>query len=221
MLTSLDGYTEDEHGKFGWGAPEDPDVHRHINALASSLGTYLYGRKMYETMVYWETAHEEPNQPDFILDWARQWQKAEKIVYSRTLTEPRSAHTKLEREFDPEVVRQLKSESSKDLSIDGPELAAQALKAGLVDEIQMIICPVIVGGGKRFFPTDVHLNLELIDEVSFQNGVTILRYNVRYDENSPRQGWEDAAREMHAAGDDILLFDDLPAEFDKEEMWDD
>jgi dihydrofolate reductase len=132
MLTSLDGYTEDEHGRFGWGAPEDEKVHSYINALASSFGTYLYGRRMYETMVYWELAHTIPDQPQFVLDFARQWQAAEKIIYSRTLAEPRSARTRIEREFDPEAVRRLKADVEHDITVDGPALAAQAMSAGLL-----------------------------------------------------------------------------------------
>jgi dihydrofolate reductase len=179
MLTSLDGYTEDEHGRFGWGAPEDEEVHSYINALASSLGTYLYGRRMYETMVYWEAAHTIPDQPQFVLDWARQWQAAEKIVYSMTLAEPRSARTRVEREFDPDAVRRLTADAEHDISVDGPELTAQAIRAGLVDEFQMIVCPVVVGGGKRFFPDGVRLDLELLEERRFGSGVLILRYGVR------------------------------------------
>jgi dihydrofolate reductase len=179
MLTSLDGYTEDEHGDFGWGAPEDEEVHSYVNELASSVGAYLYGRRMYETMVYWETAHTIPDQPQFVLDWARQWQAAEKIVYSRTLAEPRSARTRIEREFDPDAVRRLKAGAQHDITVDGPELAAQAIRAGLVDEFQMIVCPVIVGGGKRFFPGGVRLDLEQVEERRFGNGVIILRYAVR------------------------------------------
>jgi dihydrofolate reductase len=179
MLTSLDGYTEDEHGKFGWGAPEDEEVHSYVNELASSLGTYLCGRRMYETMIYWETAHTMPDQPRFVLDWARQWQAAEKIVYSRTLAEPRSARTRIEREFDPDAVRLLKADAERDISVDGPELAAQAIRAGLVDEFQMIVCPVVVGGGKRFFPDGVRLHLELLEERRFGSGVVVLRYAVR------------------------------------------
>ena len=140
MLTSLDCYVEDEHGRFGWGAPEDEEVHSYINALAPSLGTYLYGRRMYETMVYWEPAHRIPDQPQFVLDWARKWQAAEKIVYSRTQAEPRSARTRNEREFDPDAVRRLKADAEDDLSVDGPELAAQAIRAGLIDEFQMSVC---------------------------------------------------------------------------------
>jgi dihydrofolate reductase len=179
MLTSLDGYTEDEHGDFGWGAPENQEVHSYINELASSVGTYLYGRRMYETMVYWETAHTIPDQPQFVLDWARQWQAAEKIVYSRILAEPRSARTRIEREFDPDAVRRLKAGAQHDITVDGPELAAQAIRAGLVDEFQMIVCPVVVGGGKRFFPDGVRLDLELVEERQFGNGVVVLRYAVR------------------------------------------
>ncbi len=179
MLMSLDGYTEDEQGRFGWGAPENEEVHSYINTLGASIRTYLYGRKMYETMVYWETAHTIPGQPQFVLDWARQWQGAEKIVYSRTLTESRSARTWIEREFNPDAVRQLKANAKHDISVDGPELAAHAIKAGLVDEFQMIVCPVIVGGGKRFFPDGVRLDLELLEERRFGNGVLILRYGVR------------------------------------------
>lgn len=179
MLTSLDGYTEDAQDDFGWGVPEDEEVHSYINTLASSFGTYLYGRRMYETMVYWETAHTLPDQPQVVLDFARQWQAAEKIVYSRTLTEPRSARTRIEREFDPDWVRRLKSQSAHDITVDGPELAAQAIRAGLVDEFQVIVCPVVVGGGKRFFPDGVRLELELVEERRFGNGVVILRYVVR------------------------------------------
>ena len=129
-------------------------------------------------MVYWETAHTVPNQPQVALDWARQWQAVEKIVFSRTLTEPRSARTRIEREFDPNVVRRLKADVRHDITVDGPELAAQALRAGLVDELQMIVCPVVVGAGKRFFPDRVRLTLELVDERWFSRGVVVLRYAV-------------------------------------------
>lgn len=178
MLQSLDGYVEDEKGDFSWGAPQDEAVHAYITELASSVGTYLYGRRMYDTMVYWETAHEAPDQPQVVVDWARQWQATDKIVYSRTLTEPRSARTRIEREFDPGVVRRLKVDAERDLTVDGPELAAQALAAGLVDELQLIVSPVIVGGGKRFFPNGVRLKLKLLDERRFESGVVVLRYAV-------------------------------------------
>jgi dihydrofolate reductase len=179
MIMSLDGYTEDAQGDFSWGAPEDVELHSYINELASSVGTYLNGRRMYETMVYWETAHTIPDQPQVVLDWARQWQAAEKIVYSRTLTEPRSARTRIEREFDPDAVRRLKASAEHNITVAGPELAAQAIRAGLVDEFQLIICPVIVGGGKRFFPDGVRLDLELVEERRFGNGAIVLHYAVR------------------------------------------
>jgi dihydrofolate reductase len=178
MNTSLDCYVEDEHGGFGWSAP-DEEVNSYINELASSVGTYLYGRRMYEAMVYWETAYAAHDQPQFLLDWARQWQATEKIVYSRTLAEPRSVRTRIEREFDPDAVRRLKADAEHDITVNGPELAAHALRAGLVDEFQMIVCPVVVGGGKRFFPVGMRLDLELVEERAFRKGVVILRYAVR------------------------------------------
>jgi dihydrofolate reductase len=179
MLMSLDGYTEDEHGAFGWAAPADAEVHSYVNELASSVGTYLYGRRMYETMVYWETAHTVAGQPTFVLDWARQWQAAEKIVYSRTLTEPRSARTRIEREFDPDAIRRLKANANHDITVNGPELAGYAIRAGLVDEFQPIVCSVIVGEGKWFFPDGVRLDLDLLEERRFGSGVAALRYAVR------------------------------------------
>ena len=178
MHTSLDSYVEDEHGNFAWTAPNE-EVNTYINERASSVGAHLYGRKMYESMVYWETEYARHNPSQFHLDWARQWQAADKIVYSRTLGEPRSARTRIEREFDPESVRRLKSSAEYDMTVTGPELAAHALRAGLVDEIQMFVNPVVVGGGKRFFPDDVRLNLELFEERTFGNGVITVRYAVR------------------------------------------
>lgn len=175
---SVDGYVEDEQGSFGWGAP-DEEVGAYITQIESSVGTHLYGRRMYETMVYWETSHTLPDQDEGDLAWARQWQAAEKIVYSRTLAEPRSKRTRIEREFNPEAVRRLKNEAGHDISVAGPELAGHALKAGLVDEIHMFISCVMLGGGKRFFPNGVRVKLELMDEHRFRNGVVILRYAVR------------------------------------------
>ena len=179
MLTSADGYTEDTRGQFGWGVPEDEEVHYYLYERAASVGTYLYGRKMYETMVYWETAHTRSDQPQYVVDWARQWQAADKVVYSRTLAKPRSARTRIERTFDPDAVRRLKATVEHDISVDGPQLAAQAIKAGLVDEFQMIVCPVFVGGGKRFFPDRLRLDLTLIEERTFENGALLSRYAVR------------------------------------------
>jgi dihydrofolate reductase len=154
-------------------------VHSYVNELVSSVGTYLYGRRIYETMVYWESAHTIPDQPQFVFDWVRQWQAADKIVYSRTIAEPRSAQTRIEMEFDPSEVRRLKADAEHDITGDGPELAAHALRGGLVDEVQMILCPVVVGGGKRFFPDGVRLDLDLVEERRFGNGVVVLRHAVR------------------------------------------
>jgi dihydrofolate reductase len=179
MNTSLDGYIEDEHGSIAFGAPQDEEVRAWIFPYASSFGTHLYGRRMYETMVYWETAHTLPLQTKMGNEFARLWQTADKIVYSKTLAEPTSARTRIERSFDPDAVRQLKANATHDIDISGPELAAQAIKAGLVDEIQQRICPVLVGGGKRFFPTGVRLDLELLEERRFRCGDIFLRYAVR------------------------------------------
>lgn len=179
MNLSLDGYIEDEHGRFDWTAPQDEEVHTWIFAHVSSFRTCLYGRRVYETMAYWETAHTVPDQPQFVLDFARQWQSAEKIVYSRSLAEPRSARTKIERAFDCNAVRRLKANTGSDIAVAGPELAAQAIQAGLVDEFQMRICPVVIGGGKRYFPSGVQLDLELAEERRFRNGEIFLRYAVR------------------------------------------
>ena len=179
MPVSLDGYTEDGRGRFDWGIAEDQDVHSHITQVVSSFRTYLYGRKMYETMVAWETMHTVPDQPQFVLDFARMWQAADKVVYSRTLAEPRSARTRIEREFDPDVIRRLKADAKHDLTVAGPELAGQAIRAGLVDEFQMIVCPVVVGVGKRFFPDGVRLDLDLVEERHFPKGIVFLRYAVR------------------------------------------
>lgn len=175
MLTSLDGYIEDEGGDFSWAAP-DVEVHSFVNQLGASIGTYLYGRRMYAMMLYWETAHTEPDRPPVILDWARQWQAADKVVYSRTLPEPKSARTRIEREFDADAIQRLKADAKNDISISGPELAAQAIQAGIVDEFQVFMFPVVVGGGKRFFPEAVRLDLELVEERRFAGGVVYLRY---------------------------------------------
>lgn len=175
MITSLDGYVSDEDGNFGWGAPEQ-EIHEFVNEHTASIGTYLYGRRMYETMTYWETVHAVPDHPPFILEYARVWQAADKIVYSNTLEEVVSERTRIERSFHPEAVRMLKATCERDLAVAGPELAAQAIRAGLVDEYQLIVAPAIVGGGHSFFPADVRVDLELLDERRFGNGVVYLRY---------------------------------------------
>jgi dihydrofolate reductase len=174
-ITSLDGYVADERGKFDWSAPDD-EVHRFVNDLERPIGTYLYGRRMYEVMVYWETAHTVADQPPFIRDYTEIWQAADKIVYSKTLDEASSARTGIEREFDPEQVRQLKAQAERDLSVGGPDLAAQAIRAGLVDEYHLFVTPIVVGGGTQSLPDGVRLQLELLAERRFANGVVYLRY---------------------------------------------
>jgi dihydrofolate reductase len=176
-ITSLDGYVADEDGNFDWAAP-DEEVHRFVNDLERPIGTYLYGRRMYEVMRYWETAHTVADQPPFVQDYAEVWQAADKIVYSRTLEAVSSARTRIEREFDPEAVRQLKAAAGRDLSVGGPELAAQAFKAGLVDQCHLFLTPVVVGGGTRSLPDHVRLDLELLDERRFGKGTVHLHYRV-------------------------------------------
>lgn len=178
MNTSLDGYVEDEQGNFGWGIPDAAWIN-YLNETTASAGTYLYGRKMYDSMAYWETDYVADNQPPFLLDFATQWQSAEKIVYSSTLAEPRSARTRIDRTFNPDAVRQLKAESKGDFTINGPELAAHALRAGLVDQLQLFVWPVVVGGGKPFLPANVKLELALVEERKFDSGLVALRYDVR------------------------------------------
>jgi dihydrofolate reductase len=177
-ITSVDGYVSDEAGNFDWAAP-DEEVHRFINAEERPIGTYLYGRRMYETMIYWETALDAPDQPAFVREYAEIWQAADKIVYSTTLDGVSSARTRLERNFDPEGIRKLKSASAGDISIGGPHLAAEAIRVGLVDEYRQLVVPVIVGGGNRWLPDGVKVDLELVDERRFDSGVVSLRYHRR------------------------------------------
>jgi dihydrofolate reductase len=174
-ITSLDGYVADEDGNFDWAAP-DEEVHTFVNDLERPIGTYLYGRRMYDVMVAWETMPTDAKQPPFERDFAEIWQAADKIVYSRTLQTASSARTRIERDFDPEAVRQMKASAGRDISVGGPDLAAQAIKAGLVDEYHLFITPIMVGGGKRSFPDHFRLKLELLDERRFGNGVVHLRY---------------------------------------------
>jgi dihydrofolate reductase len=177
-ITSLDGYIADVDGNFDWAVPDD-DVHRFVNDLERPIGTYLYGRRMYEVMKFWETAHTLPNQPSVTRDYAEIWQAADKIVYSRTLEATTTARTRLRREFDTEAVRQMKASAEHDLSVGGPELAGQAIKAGLVDEYHLFLHPIVVGGGNPSLPNDVRVQLELIDERRFGSGVVYLNYRAR------------------------------------------
>lgn len=174
-ITSLDSYIADANGKFDWAAP-DEELHTFVNNQERPIGTYLYGRRLYEVMAFWETAHTLPDQPYFIQDYAQIWQAADKIVYSRTLPSVPTEKTKLVREFDPEEVRRMKAQSQSDLSVGGADLAGQAVKAGLVDEIHLFLNPVVVGGGTQALPDDVRVNLELIDEHRFGSGVVHLHY---------------------------------------------
>jgi dihydrofolate reductase len=174
---SIDGYIADRDGNFDWAAPSE-DVHRMVNDLAGSVGTYLLGRRMYEVLLAWETM-DTSAQPPYIADFKEIWLGTYKIVYSTTLEEVRSAKTMIEPAFDPSAVAELKATSDRDLSIGGPELAAHAFRAGLVDELQLFFVPEVVGGGTRFLPDDVRLRLELVDEHRFENGTTFLRYRTR------------------------------------------
>ena len=178
VITSLDGYVADEDGNFDWAAP-DEEVHAFVNDLEREVGTYLYGRRMYEVMRYWETAQAVIGQPLVEQDYAEIWRSADKIVYSKTLDTVSSARTRIERDFDPETVRRMKTQAERDISVGGPDLAAQALEAGLVDECHLFVTPIVVGGGKRSLPSNVRLELELLDERRFEGGVVHLHYNIR------------------------------------------
>jgi dihydrofolate reductase len=177
-ITSLDGYVADEDGNFDWAAP-DEEVHTFVNDLERSVGTYLYGRRIYDVMAVWETDHTLADQSPVMRDFAEIWQAADKIVYSRTLEAASTARTLVEREFDPEAVRQMKDVAGRDLIVGGPELAAQAFKAGLVDECHLFVVPMVVGGGKRSLPNNVRMKLELLDERRFGNGMVYLNYRIR------------------------------------------
>ncbi|MCZ2830643.1 dihydrofolate reductase family protein [Modestobacter sp. VKM Ac-2986] len=179
MITSLDGCTEAAEGDLGWGAADDEEVHTYIGDLFRDVGTYLYGRRMYDTMVFWETADALPDAPPFVVRYAREWQAAEKVVWSTTLEQVSSARTRIERSFDPEAVRRLKESAEHDLTVDGPTLAAQAIAAGLVDEYHLFLTPTAVGGGRRFFPDGVRVELELIGQRALSGGLLHAHYRTR------------------------------------------
>ena len=174
-ITSLDGYIADENGTFDWAVP-DEEVHTFINDLERPVGTYLYGRRMYEVMVGWETDPTLADRSPVMRDFAQIWQAAEKIVYSKTLEAVSSARTRIERDFDPEAVLQMKALAGRDIIVGGPELAAQAFKAGLVEECYLFVAPMVVGGGKRSLPDNVRMKLELLDERRFGSGMVYLNY---------------------------------------------
>jgi dihydrofolate reductase len=181
-IASLDGYVADEDGNFDWAAP-DEELHTFVNDLERPVGTHLYGRRMYEVMVFWETAHTVADQSPVMRDYAEIWQAADKVVYSKTLATVSSARTRIERTFDPEAIRQLKATAVRDVTVGGPDLAAQAIEAGLVDEYHLFLTPVVVGGGRQSLPYGVRVELELLDERRFGNGVVHLHYRTKSHSN--------------------------------------
>lgn len=177
-IMSLDGYIEDAQGRFDWAVP-DEEVHAFVNDLERPFGTHLYGRRMYETMAVWQTVGNEPGSPAAEVDFAEMWRALDKVVYSRTLDAVPTPRTRLEREFDPGAVRHLVEAADADISIGGPGLARHAFAAALVDEVHLFVCPVVVGGGKPGLPRDVRVDLELLDERRFGNGVVHLHFRTR------------------------------------------
>jgi dihydrofolate reductase len=174
-ISSLDGYVADDEGNFDWAEP-DEEVHAFVNDLERPVGTYLLGRRTYEMMIGWETDPTLAEQSPLMRDFAEIWQAADKVVYSKTLEKVSTARTRIERAFDPEAVRRMKATSARDILVGGPELAAHTFEAGLVDECQLFLTPVVVGGGKRALPDNVRMKLELLDERRFGSGVVYLRY---------------------------------------------
>ena len=181
-IASADGYVEDAAGKFDWAAP-DEELLRFVNDLERPIGTYLYGRRMYESMLYWETAHTLPGQATLAREFTDIWQAAEKIVFSKTLGSASSARSRIERALDPGMVQQLKLATEHDMTVGGADLAGQAIRAGLVDELQLFLVPVLVGGGKPALPSSVRSDLELLDSQRFASGVVYLRYRTRPEPN--------------------------------------
>ena len=177
-VMSLDGYVADKDGKFGWAEP-DEEVHAFFNDLTRPVGTHLYGRRMYETMRVWETDPSLADHSPLMRDFADIWQAADKVVYSTTMADVSTTRTRLARAFEPEAIRQMKASAEHDLTVGGPDLAAHAFKAGLVDACHLFIAPVVVGGGHPALPDDVRLKLELLDERWFSNGMVYLHYRSR------------------------------------------
>ena len=177
-ITSLDGYVADEDDNFDWAEP-DEEVHTFVNELERSIGTYLYGRRMYDAMAVWDNPDTVADQPPFMKDYAAIWRAAEKIVYSTTLEAASSARTRIERAFDPDAVREMKETTGHDISVGGPTLAAEAFKAGLIDECHFFLAPIVVGGGIRSLPDHVLLRLGLLDERRFGNGMVHLHYRIK------------------------------------------
>jgi len=177
-ITSLDGYIEDEDGRFDWAMP-DAEVHAFANEVERPVRTHLYGRRMYETMAVWQTVGDEPGVSEVEAEFAAVWRALDKVVYSRTLDAVSTPRTRLEREFDPEAVRHMKEIAERDISVGGPDLAQHAFRAGLVDDIHLFVFPVVVGGGKPALPRDIRLDLELLDERRFGNGVVYMHHRPR------------------------------------------
>lgn len=175
-ITSLDGYVADREGRFDWSMP-DAQVHDYVTELQRPVGTYLYGRRLYDVMAVWETLEAPPEFP-WLLDFAKVWRTAGKVVYSTTLEEVSTAKTRIEREFDPAAIRRMKETSEQDITVGGATLAGQAIKAGLVDECQLFLTPHLVGGGTRALPDDIRLDLELLGQRDFGNGVMYVRYGI-------------------------------------------
>jgi dihydrofolate reductase len=176
-ITSLDSYIEDERGNFDWATP-DEEVHNFVNHLERPVGSYLYGRRMYETMVYWETAQALADLRPCSREFTEIWQAADKIVYSESLNTVSSAKTRIERRFDPRAIQRMKSTEERDITVSGPNLAAQAFKAGLVDEYQLFLTPVVLGAGKPSLPNDLRVECELLSERRFRSGVVFLHYRI-------------------------------------------
>ena len=178
-FTSLDGYVADETGNFDWAELLGDEVYAFINRRERQIGTYLFGRKMYETMAVWETPDVLSDLTPAALEYAPIWQAAEKIVYSTTLQTVSTAKTRLERRFEADVVRELKAGATRDIAVGGPTLAAHAIRAGLVDEYHLLIAPIIAGGGNPYLPGKVSVKLELLDERRFDNGIVHVRYRAK------------------------------------------
>jgi dihydrofolate reductase len=177
-ISSLDGYVADAEGNFDWSMP-DEEVHRFVNALERPIGTYLYGRRLYEVMRYWDTAPTGNGEPSAEQEYAQIWQAAEKIIYSTSLESVSTARTRIERDFDPEAIERMKTTAAVDIAVGGATLAAQALRMGLVDECHFFLSPVVVGGGTAALPDNVRIDLELLDERRFGNGVVHLQYRIK------------------------------------------
>jgi dihydrofolate reductase len=182
-IASLDGYIADEDGKFDWAEP-DEEVHTFINDLARPVGTYLLGRRMYEVLAYWDDPPALDEQPSFVQEFTQIWRAADKLVYSRTLETARTARTRIARDFNAEAIRQLKAQADHDVAVGGPDLAAQAIRAGLVDDYQLFVMPIVVGAGTQALPRDGRIELELVDERRFRNGTVFLHYRTRDEQRA-------------------------------------